>query len=185
MDLIRITDTAGDSGTIVCRRQDAAEAVTGWYPDPPEEIREAIARLDADTLGVQVEPVDLAELDPVSFAGVMMLAGQAGRDDIDGIPVRWSWQADRIRATVGDTTSHYWAWSDVWPVIREAIVDRALHQVDRASQARRRAEHALQVAIAEQRSAMAAADTLGVSRYRMAQVSGYSQPTVARILDQE
>lgn len=185
MDIVAITDTAGDSRTVVCRRQDAPEAIAGWYPDPPVEIVEALARLDADTLGIEIEPVDVDELDPVGFARVMMLAGATGRDEVHGIPIRWSWQGERLRATVGEMTRIYWAWSDVWPVIAEARVDAALAEVDRASQGRRRAEHHLNAAIEEQRVAMATADAIGISRYRMAQASGYSQPTVARILGRE
>lgn len=40
--MIRITDNAGTSGTVICETQEAADAIRHWYPEAPIEVLLAI-----------------------------------------------------------------------------------------------------------------------------------------------
>lgn len=43
--IITITDQVGTSGTVTVDKDDAAEAIRSWYPEPPAEVTEALDSL--------------------------------------------------------------------------------------------------------------------------------------------
>jgi hypothetical protein len=67
--MLRITDTAGTSGSVVVADHDVAEAITPWYPEAPAEVYDVIAKLQdainrhgdvggwATYLGVEIERI--------------------------------------------------------------------------------------------------------------------------------
>lgn len=67
--------------------------------------------------------------------------------------------------------------------ISEVTADAALADLGRLSEARRVAERAFDAARLAQRDGMIHAERIGITRYRIAQVTGLSQPGVAKSLD--
>lgn len=58
--LIKVTDTAGTSGTITVDSHDLAETITPWYPEAPAEVYTAIDDLQAAILRGDHTQHDLA-----------------------------------------------------------------------------------------------------------------------------
>lgn len=173
------------------------------------ETREAIEQRNMDYLqGIVLTDVDDDDLEPDVWLREVVTptlnrAPHKYRDPSGAVVTATDWATTRsegsrfndraypceAEVTYHGHTRHARAGSEIemGETTRSTIIavrqDAALARLDQRSRERRAAERALDRARAEQRDAMAAAANLGVTRYRIAQVTGLSQPGVAKSLD--